>query len=152
MRCLNKQPYFLCREEPTREYITVSMIILDVRPGENAAHIDTESHLQFSCKHRETAISASFTFCAKLGLFALSAVLGMVSFLVVKAKSTEVALNAPIAGVTIAMTYREVPFDAKQTLLAQTVNSVDIGGDAFGVLYILQKDGKSFEPTRMLEA
>jgi hypothetical protein len=60
MRCLNKQPYFLCREEPTREYITVSMIILDIRLGEIAAHIDTESHLQFSCKHRETEILASF--------------------------------------------------------------------------------------------
>jgi hypothetical protein len=32
------------------------------------------------------------------------------------------------------------------------VNPVDIGGDAFGVFYILQKDGKSFEPTRRLEA
>ncbi len=76
----------------------------------------------------------------------------MVSFLVVKAKSTEVALNTPIAGVTIETTYRKVPFDAKPALLAQRVHPVDIGGDAFGVIYILQKDGKSFEPTRMLEA
>jgi len=29
----------------------------------------------------------------------------MVSFLIVKAKSTEIALNAPTAGVTIATTY-----------------------------------------------
>jgi len=51
-------------------------------------------------------------------------------------------INVSIAGVTIATTYRKVPFDAKPALRAQRLNPVDIGGDAFGVLYILQKDGK----------
>ncbi|MCG8599310.1 MAG: PQQ-dependent sugar dehydrogenase [Verrucomicrobiales bacterium] len=87
-------------------------------------------------------IHALFSFCAKLGLFAISVLLGMAGYLYVKAKGTDTALETSMADVALATTYREVPFDAKPALLARVVKPVDVGGDAFGTLYILQKDGK----------
>jgi len=75
------------------------------------------------------------------------------AFSLYKQKARKLLLiNVSIAGVTIATTYRKVPFDAKPALRAQRLNPVDIGGDAFGVLYILQKDGKILLLTRRLEA
>jgi hypothetical protein len=89
-------------------------------------------------------IHALFSFLAKLGLFAFSIFLGMGSYLFVKAKNaTEATDFAAIAAESgTPMVYREIALEAKPALLTRTQSPVDVGGDAFGVLYVLQKNGE----------
>ncbi|MDF1862420.1 MAG: PQQ-dependent sugar dehydrogenase [Verrucomicrobiales bacterium] len=89
-------------------------------------------------------IHALLSILTKLSLFAFSIFLGMGSYLFVKAKNTVEAtkLAALTAESGNSMVYREIAIEAKPALLTRTQSPVDVGGDALGVLYVLQKNGE----------
>lgn len=83
-----------------------------------------------------------FSAAAKLGLFVFSIGLGMGSYLMVqKLEAEPEALSREEAPIVLEMG-REIVIDAEAHLLARTCNPVDATGDALGIHYILQRDGK----------
>lgn len=80
---------------------------------------------------------------AKLGLFVLSIGLGMSSYFVFHnaAAGQKISQNTDTEFTPLVF-QQDINLDAEAFLLARTDSPVDLAGDAFGIFYILQKDGK----------
>lgn len=78
-----------------------------------------------------------------LGLFAIATLIGMGSYQYFRpdASPDETGKSEVWLG-SLVKPERTIPFDAEPALLAHTTSPVDLGGDALGVVYVLQRDGK----------
>ena len=83
------------------------------------------------------------SFTAKLGLFALSIGLGVVSYFMFHHLDAAEKLNLELEAAILPPTFQQdINLDAEAFLLAKTDSPVDLTSDAFGIFYILQRDGK----------
>jgi hypothetical protein len=83
-----------------------------------------------------------FSLAGTVLLFAFAAVAGMASFLVFGDTDGDGSPDRHARSASQIDSGPSVPFDAEPSLLARTSSPVDLGGDALGVLYILQRDGE----------
>ena len=84
-----------------------------------------------------------FSLTAKLGLFVLSIGLGMTGyFLFHRLDAAEKRQVESVSAVVPLIFQQDINLDAEAFLLAKTDSPVDLTSDAFGIFYILQKDGK----------
>ncbi len=80
---------------------------------------------------------------AKLGLFTISLGMGMVAYLIVHDGDASADPGARTVSATSASQLGpRVVVDAEAHLLARVDSPVDAAGDAFGIFYILQADGR----------
>lgn len=87
--------------------------------------------------------SLLFSLFSKLSLFVVSAGVGMVAyFLFAGTDSNGAGSEIKLGAINIPSIETRMQLPMEPSLLARTQSPVDISGDAYGVLYVLQQDGK----------
>lgn len=87
--------------------------------------------------------SLLFSLFSKLSLFVLSAGVGMVAyFLFAGTESNGAGVQFYSGAIDIPAVETRLQLPMEPSLLARVQSPVDVSGDAYGVLYVLQQDGK----------
>lgn len=86
--------------------------------------------------------SLFFSFLSKLTLFVVSAGVGMAAYFLFSGTSTRAEYGGNARSLRIPLVESRLDLPLEATLLARANNPVDLSGDAYGVLYVLQEDGK----------
>ncbi|MDF1825460.1 MAG: PQQ-dependent sugar dehydrogenase [Verrucomicrobiales bacterium] len=84
-----------------------------------------------------------FSLFSKLSLFVVSAGVGMVAyFLFAGTDSSGAGNEIKLGSISIPSIETRLQLPMEPSLLAKTDSPVDVSGDAYGILYVLQQDGK----------
>ncbi|MEM1441066.1 MAG: PQQ-dependent sugar dehydrogenase [Verrucomicrobiota bacterium] len=86
--------------------------------------------------------SLIFSLFSKLGLFLVSAGIGVVAYFLFAGTSSRAGYEASENVIAIPAVESRLQIPMEAALLAKTQFPVDLSGDAYGVLYVLQQDGK----------
>ena len=86
--------------------------------------------------------SLIFSLFSKLGLFLVSAGIGVVAYFLFAGTSSRAGYEASENVIAIPAVESRLQIPMEAALLAKTQSPVDLSGDAYGVHYVLQQDGK----------
>lgn len=83
-----------------------------------------------------------FSLFSKFSLFVVSAGVGMIAYFLFAGTNTKAGYDGGAGAIIIPAVESHLHLPMEAALLAKTQSPVDVSGDAYGVLYVLQLDGK----------